>query len=67
MSQQCGRLAGTSQPWWGFAPQLFALQVDGLDHHQSGGREVVGSSLLLMGAVDVAGNEESDLPDLLQK
>lgn len=67
LSQQCGCLAGTTQCWWGFAPQLFALQADGLSHHQSRGREVMGSSLLLMSAVDVTGDEEGYLPDLLTK
>lgn len=67
LSQQCGRLAGATQCWWGFAPQLFTLQADGLSHHQSRGREVMGSGLLLMSAVDVTGDEEGNLPDLLTK
>lgn len=66
-SQQRGSFAGASQRWWGFAPQLFALQADGLGRHQSRGREVVGGGLLLMSAVDVTGDEEGDLPDLWTK
>lgn len=66
-SQKCGGLAGTSQRWWGFAPQLFALQADGLGHHQSRGGEVVSGSLLLVSTVDVTGDEEGDFPDLLTK
>lgn len=66
-SQQSGGLAGASQSWWGFAPQLFALQAHGLGHHQGWGREVVGGGLLLMCTVDVTGNEERDLPDLWTK
>lgn len=64
-SQQRGSLAGASEQWGRFAPQLFALQTHGLSHHQSGGREVMGGRLLLMSAVDVTGDEEGDLPDLL--
>lgn len=67
LSQQRGGLARASQRRWGFAPQLFALQADGLGHHQSGGREVVGSGLLLMSTIDVTGNEEGDFPDLWMK
>lgn len=66
-SQQCGGLAGASQCWWGFAPQPFALQTDGLGHHQSRGREVVGGGFLLMSTIDVTGDEEGDLPDLWTK
>ena len=63
-SQQRGGLAGASQSRRGFAPQLFALQADGLGHHQSRGREVVGGGLLLMRTVDVTGDKEGDLPYL---
>ncbi len=66
-SQQRGGFAGASQCRWGFAPQLFALQADRLGHHQSRGGEVVGGGLLLVSTVDVTGDEEGDLPDLLTK
>lgn len=66
-SQQRGGLARASQRRWRFAPQLFALQVDGLGHHQGRGREVVGGGLLLMSVVDVTGDEEGDFTDLLTK
>lgn len=66
-SQQCGGLAGTSHCWWGFAPHLFALQGDWLGCHQSRRRQVVVGWLLLMNAVDVTGDEESDLTHLQMK
>lgn len=66
-SQQRGGLAGASQRWWRFAPQFFALQTDRLGHHQGRGREVMGGRLLLMSTVDVTGDEEGDLSDLLMK
>lgn len=64
LSQQCGRLAGASLRRRRLAPQLFALQTDGLDGHQSRRGQVVGGGLLLMSAVDVTGDEEGDFPDL---
>lgn len=64
-SQQRGGLAGVSRRWWGFAPQLFALQADWLSCHQSGCRHVMGGSLLQVAVVDVAADEEGDLTDLL--
>ncbi|PWA25589.1 hypothetical protein CCH79_00001400 [Gambusia affinis] len=57
-SEQRGGLARASERRRGFAPQLFALEADGLGHHQSRGRQVVGGGLLLMRAVDVTGDEE---------
>lgn len=65
--QQRGGLTGTIQRWWRLAPQFFALQADWLGHHESRGGEVMGCSLLLMRAVDVAGDEQGDLSDLLVK
>ncbi|KAF3842401.1 hypothetical protein F7725_024352 [Dissostichus mawsoni] len=56
--KQRGSLAGASQSRGGFAPQLFALQADGLRHHQRRGGEVVRRRLLLMSAVDVTGDEQ---------
>lgn len=67
LSQKRGGLTGTSQCWWGFAPELLALQADGLGHHEGRGREVVGGGLLLMGTVDVTRDKEGDFPDLLTK
>lgn len=66
-SEQCGSLARASERRRGFAPQLFALEADGLGHHQSRGRQVVGGGLLLMRAVDVTGDEEGDFPDLFHE
>lgn len=66
-SQQRGSLAGASQSRGGFSPQLFALQADGLRHHQRRGGEVVRRRLLLMSAVDVTGDEQGDLPYLMAK
>lgn len=48
--------------------RFFSVVVFGrlprLRHHQSRGGEVMGCGLLLMSAVDVAGDEERDLPYL---